>query len=140
VRLVADANVLLSALIGGRARLALTHPSVEAVYTAAAVLGEVQEYVPELARTKRLPLDVLLLAVAALPVVVVERADYERKVSEAARRLGRRDPDDIDVLALALHLGVPVWSNDDDFREAGVEWFTTATLLKRLGVSSAKGA
>jgi hypothetical protein len=34
---------------------------------------------------------------------------------------------------------VPVWSNDDDFREAGVEWFTTATLLKRLGVSSAKG-
>jgi len=140
VRLVADANVLLSALIGGRARLALTHPTVEAVYAAADTLAEVQEYVSSLARKKRLPLDVLLLALAALPVIVVERADYERKVSEAARRLGRRDPDDIDVLALALHLGVPVWSNDDDFREAGVEWFTTATLLKRLGVSSAKGA
>jgi len=138
VRLVADANVLLSALIGGRARVALTHPSVREVYAAAATLGEVQEYVTGLARKKRLPLDVLLLALAALPVIVVERTDYERKVSEATRRVGRRDPDDVDVLALALHLGVPVWSNDDDFREAGVEWFTTATLLKRLGVSSTK--
>ncbi len=137
MRLVADANVLLSALIGGRARVALTHPSVQEVYAAVATLGEVQEYASTLARKKRLPLDVLLLALAALPVIVVERADYERKVSEAARRLGGRDPDDVDVLALALHLGVPVWSNDD-FREAGVEWFTTATLLKRLGVSSAK--
>jgi predicted nucleic acid-binding protein len=71
-------------------------------------------------------------------VVVVERADCERKVAEATRRLGRRDPDDVDVLALALHAGVPVWSNDDDFREAGVEWFTTAALLKRLGVSSVR--
>ncbi len=134
MRLVADANVLLSALIGGRARLALTHPSVEAVYAAAATLAEVQEYMSTLARKKRLPLDVLLLALAALPVVVVERADYERNVAETTHRLGRRDPDDVDVLALALHLGVPIWSNDDDFRETGVEWFTTARLLKRLGV------
>ncbi len=73
MRLVADANVLLSALIGGRAQLALTHPSVEAVYAAAATLSEVQEYVSTVARRKRLPLDVLLLALAALPVVVVER-------------------------------------------------------------------
>ncbi len=138
MRLVADANVLLSALVGGRAQVALIHPSVQAVYTAADTLAEVQEYVSSLARKKRLPLDVLLLALAALPVIVVERADYERKVAEATRRLGRRDPDDVDVLALALHLGVPVWSNDDDFREAGVEWFTTATLLKHLGVSSPK--
>ena len=136
MRLVADANVLLSALIGGRAQLALTHPSVEAVYAAAATLAEVQEYVSTLARKKRLPLDVLLLGLAALPVIVVERVEYERKVPEGTRRLGRRDPDDVDVFALALHLGVPVWSNDDDFREAGVEWFTTAALLKRLGVSS----
>ena len=138
MRLVADANVLLSALIAGRARVALTHPSVQEVYAAVATLDEVHEYVSALARKKRLPLDVLLLTLAALPVIVVERAEYERKLPDATRRLGRRDPDDIDVLALALHMSVPVWSNDDDFREAGVEWFTTATLLKRLGVSSAQ--
>ena len=136
MRLVADANVLLSALIGGRASIALTHDSVEQVYTTAVTLDEVQEYVAALARQKRLQLDVLLLALAALPVTVVERSEYARKIPDAAKRIGRRDPDDVDVLALALHLGVPVWSNDDDFRETGVEWFTTATLLKRLRVSS----
>jgi hypothetical protein len=49
VRLVADANVLLSALVGGRAQVALTHPSVQAVYAAADTLAEGQEYVSSLA-------------------------------------------------------------------------------------------
>ncbi|HET7295286.1 MAG TPA: PIN domain-containing protein [Vicinamibacteria bacterium] len=136
MRLVADANVLLSAVLGGRASIALTHKSVEEVFTAAAALAEVQEYVAVLARKKHLPLDVLLLALAALPVTVVDRAEYAGSIPEATRRIGRRDPDDVDVLALALHVGAAVWSNDDDFRATGVEWFTTATLLKRLGVSS----
>ena len=104
MRLVADANVLLSAVIGGRGQLAAK---------------------------KRLSQDVVLLAVASLPVTVVERVTYEKSVPEAKRRIGRRDPDDIDVLALALHTGLPVWSNDNDF-DAGVEWFTTAALLAKL--------
>jgi hypothetical protein len=36
------------------------------------------------------------------------------------------------VLALALQLNVAVWSNDNDFEDAGVEWHTTAELLKML--------
>jgi len=134
VRLVADANVLLSAVLGGRASIALSHALVEQVFTPAVTLAEVQEYAAPLARKKRLPLDVLLLSLAALPVTVVDLPEYARKLPEATRRLGQRDPDDVDVLALALHLRVPVWSNDDDFRDSGVEWLTTATLLKRLGV------
>ncbi len=34
-----------------------------------------------------------------------------------------------DVLALTLHLGLPLWSNDRDFDEAGIEYLTTARLL-----------
>jgi predicted nucleic acid-binding protein len=36
------------------------------------------------------------------------------------------------VLALALHLGVPLWSNDRDFEDTGVSRFTTAELLAVL--------
>jgi predicted nucleic acid-binding protein len=132
VRLVADANVLLSAVLGGRARAVLEHPEVTEVFTAESTLAEVQEYAAHFAVKKRLSLDTVLLAVAALPVIVVERAVYERKISEASRRIGRRDPDDVALLALALHTGVPLWSNDNDFENAGVEWFTTAELLARL--------
>jgi len=136
VRLAADANVLLSAVLGGRAKLILEHSKVQEVFTAEATFAEVQEYVALLANKKRLALDLVLMAVATLPVVVVGQADYEPSLAKARRRIGRRDPDDVEILALALHLGLPVWSNDNDFADAGVEWFTTAELLKKLGISS----
>jgi predicted nucleic acid-binding protein len=136
VRLVADANVLLSAVIGGRASLALRHAKVEQVFTPAAAYDEVFEYLPSLARKKRLELDTLLLAYAALPITVVERSEYQAELATARRRIGKRDPDDVDVLALALQLNVAVWSNDNDFEDTGVEWHTTAELLKMLGIES----
>ncbi|HXH24232.1 MAG TPA: PIN domain-containing protein [Vicinamibacterales bacterium] len=136
MRLVADANVLLSAVIGGRASLVLRHHTIERVFTPSAAYDEVFEYLPSLAKKKRLELDTLLLACAALPVTVVERSEYAGKLATARRRIGKRDPDDVDVLALALHLNVAVWSNDNDFEDTGVEWHTTAELLKRLGVES----
>ena len=132
MRLVADANVLLSAVIGGRAKAVLEHPSVSEVFAAEATLAEVPEYAAQLAARKRLPLDVVLMAVASLPVTVVGREAYERKMPEAKRRIGRRDPDDVEVLALALHVGAAIWSNDNDFEDAGIEWLTAAELLKRL--------
>ena len=133
VRLVADANVLLSAVLGGRAKAVLEHPGVTEVLTAEITLSEVQEYAAQLARKKRLSLDVVLMAVAALPVRVVDRAVYQPSILEAERRIGRRDPDDVEILALALHAKIAVWSNDSDFESVGVEWFTTAELLARLG-------
>jgi predicted nucleic acid-binding protein len=101
-----------------------------------AASDEVLEYLPSLANKKRLELDTLLLAFAALPVTVVERSTYEAKLPTARRRIGKRDPDDVDVLALALTLRLPVWSNDNDFEDSGVEWHTTAELLKMLGITS----
>ena len=136
MQLVADANVLLSAVIGGRAALALRHDKVEQVFTPAVAYDEVFEYLPSLAKKRRLELDTLLLACAALPVTVVDRSEYQGKLSAARRRIGKRDPDDVDVLALALTLNLPVWSNDNDFEDSGVEWHTTAELLKMLGIES----
>jgi predicted nucleic acid-binding protein len=133
VRLVADANVLLSAVIGGRAKAVLNHPSVSEILTSEMTLAEVQEYAAQLAVKKRLSLDIVLLNVATLPVTLVGRDVYERNIPEAKRRIGRRDPDDVEILALALHLKAPLWSNDNDFEDAGVEWFTTAELLSSLG-------
>jgi predicted nucleic acid-binding protein len=132
VKLVADANVLLSAILGGRAKAVLEHPSVSEVLVADTVIAEVQEYAPRLAAKKRLPLDIVLMAVATLPVKIVERAVYERSMAEVKRRIGRRDPEDVETLALALHAGIAVWSNDNDFEDADVEWFTTAELLANL--------
>ena len=132
MRLVADANVLLSAVLGGRARAVLEHPATTEVLTTATTLAEVEEYAAQLAVKKRLSLDIVLMAVATLPVKVVQREVYEKSIAEARRRIGRRDPDDVEILALALHTGIALWSNDNDFEDAGIEWFTTAELLARM--------
>jgi predicted nucleic acid-binding protein len=134
VKPAADANVLLSAVLGGRAKAVLEDPRVTEVLTTEITLAEVQEYSAQLAEKKRLSLDVVLMAVATLPVTLVERAVYETSVPEATRRIGRRDPDDVEILALALHFSLPVWSNDNDFEGAGVVWHTTADLLARRGL------
>jgi hypothetical protein len=43
VKLAADANVLLSALIGGQATRVLRHPAIEEILTAEATWAEVQD-------------------------------------------------------------------------------------------------
>jgi len=87
-----------------------------------------------LAKKRRLSLDTLLLAMAALPVTLVEKPVYASRLPQARKIVAQRDPDDVDILALALHLGLPLWSNDKDFEQTGVERFTTAELLQMLGV------
>jgi len=72
-------------------------------------------------------------AVASLPVTLLGREVYEKRIPEARRRIARRDPDDVEILALALHTGLPIWSNDNDFESAGIEWFATAELLATSG-------
>ena len=66
------------------------------------------------------------MAVATLPVKVVQREVYEKSIPEARRRIGRGDPDDVELLALPLHTGVAVWSR-------GVDWLASGELLARLG-------
>jgi len=137
VRLVADANVLLAAVLGGRARLILENPQIQEVLTVEQAIAEIQQYAVDLARKKGLAEDLVLLAVGALPVTVIQQAAYKTAIPEASKRIGKRDPDDIELLALAISLNLAVWSNDKDFKETGVEWLTTEALLKRLGLIEA---
>jgi predicted nucleic acid-binding protein len=135
VRLAADANLLLSAVLGGRVRLILESPQVDEILTVEQIMAEVEEYAGFLARKKRLSVDLVLLAVAALPVTVVPRAAYAAAIPEAKKRIGQRDPDDTELLALALAFNLPVWSNDKDFEGTGVGWLTTKKLLRQLGLT-----
>jgi len=50
---------------------------------------------------------------------------YESKMTEALQRVGRRDPDDWPILACALTLQCPIWTEDRDFFGTGVSVWTT---------------
>ena len=127
MRVAADANVLFSALIGGKAGWLRRHPAIEEALTTEFTLTEVHEYAAHLARKRGLAVDLVMLA-AALPVTTIPQSEYRRALPEARRRIGKRDPDDVELLALAIQFGIAVWSNDHDFEDAGVTWHTTASL------------
>jgi len=59
-------------------------------------------------------------------------------MSKARRQIEGRDPDDVEILALTLQLKLPLWSNDDDFENCGIERFTTAEILSKLGIFNAR--
>jgi predicted nucleic acid-binding protein len=138
VKIAADANALLSAVIGGRARLVLNHPEINEVVTTEATFEEVREYALLLGRKKKLAPDTILLTVAALPVSIVSPEVYSDAMDEARKLIGGRDPDDVEILALTLHLKIPLWSNDNDFEGCGIERFTTAEILSKLGIFETK--
>ena len=129
----ADANVLLSAVLGHGALRVFTETDVR-VLTTPGVLLEVREYLPLVAKQYDMLPQALEGQLRLLAVRECEPDDYAAKLEAAKRAIARRDPHDVDLLALALAVGVPVWSNDSDFKDAGVEWYTTARLLRRLGV------
>ena len=60
----------------------------------------------------------LFAALQVMPVEWKRAADYETRREEAESRIAARDPDDWPTVALALAVGVPVWSHDKD--RAGV--------------------
>ena len=130
----ADSNVLLAAVARRAARLVFERAPALVVVTTEVTIAEVEEYVPEFAQRYRLEIDDLRRALVNLPLERYSERDYQSHLREARRYLTQRDPDDIPLAALALKLGVPIWSNDKDFRELPIEVYPTAKLLKILGI------
>jgi len=133
-RLVVNANPLISVLLGGAAVKVFLSDQVAEFAVAEETLAEVRAFIPELARELGVDAERLRLVLDLLPLVVYPRSSYEDHLKEAEERIARRDPNDVDVLALTLKLTCPLWSNDKDFDDVGVERFTTAQLLRKLGL------
>jgi len=48
--------------------------------------------------------------------------------AEALARISERDPDDWPILATALVMGCPIWTEDHDFFGTGVPTWTTSRV------------
>ncbi len=129
----ADANVLLSAVLGHAALRVFTQTDIS-VLTTPGVLQEVRDYIPVIAGQYDILPQALEAQLRLLAVRECEPSEFAPKLEAAKRSIGKRDPHDVDLLVLALAFAIPVWSNDSDFKDAGVEWYTTARLLRRLGI------
>ena len=69
----------------------------------------------------------LLRSLAALGTLV-EKDLYAEFEAEARKRLGTRDPEDWPILATALALRCPIWTEDTGFFDCGVATWTSASI------------
>ena len=132
--IVLDANILIRAVLGVRvsALIADYAASVNSLAPDTA-FREVQEHLPAILSARGAVAENLAAALRALDalasvVTVVPSQSYEPSQVAALARIGRRDSYDWSVLACALQLGCPIWTEDRDFFGVGVSVWTTATV------------
>ena len=126
--LILDANILLRAVFGQQVRHLLEKYEDEVrFYTPDVCFRDAERYVPIVSKDRALDVDLgrsVLLEIGRL-VEQVDLSLYEEYEKEARERIELRDPDDWPVVAVALLLDLPVWTEDQDFFGSGIPTWTT---------------
>ncbi len=126
--LVLDANILMRAVLGKHARalLAKYGERIELVAPDVA-FDEARKHLPQVIERRKLQQEPFMAYFASLADIVqtVELESYSAFETIARQRLARRDEDDWPILAAALTLRCPIWTEDTDFFGCGVATWTT---------------
>jgi predicted nucleic acid-binding protein len=126
--LVLDANVLVRAVLGSRVLSLLREYSDRVEFVAPdTAFQEAREWLPKILERRQLPPAPALAALGLIADLVqeIERDLYAQYEAVARQRIDLRDEDDWPVLAVALALDCPIWTEDTDFFGCGVATWTT---------------
>lgn len=129
--LVLDANILIRAVLGQKVRtLVTTYAGQIDFFTPAVCFEDARKYLPELLAKRSLPIEPALNVLDMLARVVqsIESEWLEDFETMARLRLKHRDEQDWPILAAAMALGCPIWTEDADFFGVGVATWTTANV------------
>lgn len=126
--IILDANILIRAVLGKRVRdLIVTHAAKVKFFAPDVAYSDARKYLPSLLEKRGVE------AVAAMRVLdnlesLVQSIDIEFYVGmrrQALRRIAARDADDWHVIACAMVIGCPIWTEDADFFGTGVATWTS---------------
>ncbi|MBS3127267.1 PIN domain nuclease [Candidatus Woesearchaeota archaeon] len=114
IPIVVDANPIISSLIGGFSREVLFRHDFEFV-TTAFTIQEVKKYLPVIIKKSGVQEKLVFDLLNLLPLQIHPSEYYEDFRKKAQDLIA--DPKDVDILALALKLKCPVWSEDKVFEQ-----------------------
>jgi predicted nucleic acid-binding protein len=126
--IILDANILIRAVLGRRVReLILDNATKVKFFAPDVAFNDARKYLPRLLEQRNVPSDAALATLNRIEKVVqpIELELYQALKLQALQRIAMRDADDWPVLACALVLDCPVWTEDQDFFGAGVATWTT---------------
>jgi predicted nucleic acid-binding protein len=141
---VLDANILIRAVLGRRVREILErHFATVRFFAPDTAFAEAREHVPEILRKRGINPEAAVTVLNELLALIgcIDDEIYGRFETAARQRLQKRDEDDWPVLATALALECPIWTEDADFFGAGVAtWTTNRVELLLRDLQSCPGA
>jgi len=125
--LVLDANILIRAVLGKRVRSILEKYEDSAeFYTPDVCFEEAREHLPAILESRGIEWHSGLAVLRNRAAGSACRSGAYQELERAARdRIGVRDIDDWPVVALAILLVIPIWTEDQDFFGSGIATWTT---------------
>lgn len=126
--LVLDANILIRAVLGKRVRgLLERYEETAEFYSPDICFDEARCHLPAILERRGLDSTPALYVLDEIAHLVqpIEHSFYQPYEAIARERLEKRDLRDWPVVALALVLNLPIWTEDQDLFGSGVATWTT---------------
>lgn len=125
---VLDANILIRAVLGKRVReLILANAATVKFFAPDVAYADARKYLPALLEKRGVASKPAMAVLDSLESIVqpIDVELYAGMQQQAFQRICARDADDWPVLAVAMTIGCPVWTEDADFFGTGVPTWTT---------------
>ena len=132
MKLVIDANVVISALIADSKTRGLIVTLEPDLLTPAFVHEEIKNYEDQIVEKSGMNPDRVAQFIELLfqYIDVVPADDFYPAIQSADEAIGDTDPDDVLYLACAIACDAAIWSDDSDFDEQdGVETYSTSDII-----------
>ncbi len=127
-RVVLDANILIRAVLGTKVRQIIEQFYESAqFFTPEVCFNDARKYLPPLFAKRDLPVDDALIVLEKLTCFVqsINYNLYQMYELEAKQRIAKRDINDWPIVATALLLDCPIWTEDVDFFGVGIATWTS---------------
>ena len=132
MKLVVDANIVISALIADSKTRELVVMIEPNLVTPAVVHDEIEAYEGLIVEKSGMDSDRVRQFIELLfeNIKTVPASEFYRHIEQAERAIGDTDPDDVLYVACALGCDACIWSDDSDFQEQDlVPVFTTSEVV-----------
>lgn len=126
--IVLDANVLIRAVLGKRVReLIVANAETVRFFAPDVAYADARKYLPALLEKRGVDSESAMTLLDAIESIIrpLELDVYAGLQTQALQRISIRDADDWPVLACAMTLACPLWTEDADFFGSGIATWTT---------------
>jgi predicted nucleic acid-binding protein len=126
--IILDANILIRAVLGKRVReLIVSNAETIQFFAPDVAYADARKYLPALLEKRGVNSESAMTVLDALESIVrpLELGVYSGLQAQALQRISIRDADDWHVLACAMIIACPVWTENADFFGTGIATWTT---------------